>query len=52
VSSLLAEGADRILESALAVAIASLAGYLIVWVVKFFLLDRIFAGSRAEEMAI
>lgn len=52
VSSLMAEGADRAFESALAVAIASLVGYLIVWVIKFFLLDRLFAGSKAEEMAI
>ena len=52
VSSLMAEGADRVFKSALAVAIASLVGYLIVWVVKFFLLDRLFAASKAEEMAI
>lgn len=51
VSSVMAEGADRAFESALAVAIASLVGYLIVWIVKFFLLDRLFAHN-AEEMAI
>ena len=52
VSSIMAEAADRVFASALAVAIASLVGYLIVWIAKFFLLDRLFAGSRAEEMAI
>lgn len=52
VSSLLAEGADRLFQSALAVALASLIGYLIVWILKFFLLDRLFSPDRPVEEAI
>lgn len=51
VSSIAAEAADRLFDSTLAVQLASLVGYLIVWIAKFFLLDRLFA-DRAEEMAI
>ncbi len=45
VSTILAEGADRLFESSLAVAAGSLAGYLVVWVVKFLVLNRIFERS-------
>lgn len=48
VSSLLAAAADRIFGAGIAVNIASLIGYFIVWVGKFFLLDRLFSGPLAE----
>ena len=51
VSSASAETADRVFDSTLAVQVASLVGYLIVWIAKFFLLDRLFTDA-AEEMAI
>lgn len=51
-STALAEAADRVLGSGLPVALASLAGYFIVWVLKFLILDRIFERSarRQEEL--
>ena len=45
VSTVLAEVADRLFESSLAVAAASLFGYFVVWVVKFLVLNRIFERS-------
>ena len=51
VSTAAAEGADRAFESGWAVQLASLIGYGIVWVAKFFLLGRLFA-DKSEEMAI
>lgn len=47
VSSLTAEAADRLFDHALMVSVGSIAGYFIVWVAKFLLLDRLFDGSRA-----
>ena len=51
-STAMAEAADRLLGSGLPVALASLAGYFIVWVLKFLILDRIFERSarRQEEL--
>lgn len=51
VSSVSAEAADRVFEATTAVLIASLVGYLVVWIAKFFVLDRLFR-NKAEEMAI
>lgn len=48
VSTLLAALADRIFGAGIAVNIASLIGYFIVWVAKFFLLDRLFSGPLVE----
>jgi hypothetical protein len=44
-STALAEIADRLFESPLAVSAASLFGYLVVWVIKFLVLNRIFERS-------
>lgn len=48
VSTVLAALADRIFGAGLAVNLASLLGYFIVWVGKFFLLDRLFGGPVVE----
>ena len=45
VSTVLAEAADRSFDAPLAVSAASLAGYFVVWVVKFLVLNRIFERS-------
>ena len=45
VSSLMAEAADRLFGSGLAVAVGSLIGYVIVWILKFVLLERMFARA-------
>jgi putative flippase GtrA len=45
VSSVLAEVADRLSDAWYVVAVASLTGYVIVWVIKFILLDRLFKGA-------
>ena len=47
VSTVLAAVADDVFGAGLAVNIASLIGYFIVWVAKFFLLDRLFGGVTA-----
>ncbi len=44
VSTGMAAVADAVFGAGLAVNLASLIGYFIVWVAKFFLLDRLFAG--------
>ncbi len=51
VSTLFAEVADRTFGAGVAVNIASLVGYFVVWVAKFLLLDRLFtaAGDPAQE---
>ncbi len=53
-STALAEGADRAFGAGIAVALASLAGYFVVWVMKFIILDRIFERSarRHEEVPV
>ncbi len=48
VSTLFAAVADRIFGAGIAVNIASLIGYFIVWVAKFFLLDRLFGAPTVE----
>lgn len=50
----LAEGADRLFGAGIAVALASLFGYFVVWVLKFMILDRLFERSarRSEEVAV
>lgn len=50
-STVLAEAADRVFGAGLAVALASLAGYFVVWVLKFILLDRIFERSAQRNEA-
>jgi len=52
-STILAEGADRIFGSGIPVALASLVGYFVVWVAKFLLLDRLFnrSADRLEQVA-
>jgi len=47
VSTALAASADRIFGAGLLVNLASLGGYFVVWVAKFFLLDRLFTHQRA-----
>ena len=52
-STVLAEIADRVFGAGLAVALASLAGYFVVWVMKFILLDKLFERSaRRNEAAL
>ena len=46
-STVMAEVADRSFGSGLPVAVASLAGYVVVWLAKFFILDRLFTGFGA-----
>ncbi len=48
VSTLLAAIADRVFGAGIAVNIASLSGFFIVWVAKFFLLDRLFGAPVVE----
>ena len=50
VSSLMAEAADRLFDHRLMISVGSLAGYFIVWVVKFLLLDQLFDRSRARAV--
>ncbi len=50
VSTALAEMADRVWDTWYWVAGASLAGYLVVWVLKFVLLDRMF-DAAARRLA-
>lgn len=45
VSTVFAAVADSVFGAGLAVNLASLIGYFIVWVAKFFLLDRLFGSS-------
>lgn len=54
VSTVLAATADAVFGAGLAVNLASLIGYFIVWVAKFFLLDRLFGGLTAtvEEVGV
>ncbi len=47
VSTGMAAGADAAFGAGLAVNFASLIGYFIVWVAKFFLLDRLFASPTS-----
>jgi putative flippase GtrA len=49
VSTSLAELADRLVGSGPAVAAASLAGYGVVWVVKFLVLDGMFANAGGQK---
>lgn len=54
-STALAEMADRTFGSGIWVALASLFGYFVVWVLKFIVLDRIFHRSisrLAEEVRV
>lgn len=51
VSTVFAAIADRIFGAGIAVNIASLIGYFIVWVAKFFLLGRLFATPTSDEAA-
>ena len=46
-----AEAADRAFESPLIISIGSLAGYLLVWVMKFLVLNHLFqrADSKLDE---
>lgn len=50
-STVLAEVADRYLGAGVWVAVGSLVGYFIVWVMKFVILDRLFNRSvrRLED---
>ncbi len=43
-STLLAAVADAAFGAGLAVNVASLVGYFVIWVAKFFLLDRVFVS--------
>ncbi len=52
VSTLFAAIADRTFGAGLAVNLASLLGYFIVWIAKFFLLDRIFVAQAAARAMI
>ncbi len=49
VSSLTSEIADRLFGAGLLVNLASLLGYGLVWVAKFFILERIFAQRHYAE---
>lgn len=51
VSTLFAAIADRVFGAGIAVNIASLVGYFIVWVAKFFMLDRLFGGPATKADA-
>lgn len=48
VSSATSELADRAFGAGVAVNIASLLGYLIVWIAKFFILERIFSDPAID----
>lgn len=51
VSTVLAAIADRVFGAGIAVNIASLTGYFVVWVAKFFVLDRLFGDPVAGAEA-
>lgn len=48
VSTFMAEWADRASDSAMVVSAASLLGYLIVWILKFVVLNVLFTRSNEE----
>jgi putative flippase GtrA len=50
VSTLFAAIADRVFGAGVAVNLASIVGYFIVWVAKFFLLDRLFSVPLVERI--
>lgn len=50
-STVFAEMADRVFGAGLAVNIASLFAYFLVWVAKFLLLDRLFRRSLEKQSA-
>lgn len=52
VSSVFAEMADRWFGAGLVVNLASLVGYFLVWIAKFFLLDKVFVDQNAERLAV
>ncbi len=55
VSTLMAEAADRAFGSGLAVAAGSIVGYLVVWVLKFLVLEHLFersAGLQPEKAPV
>jgi putative flippase GtrA len=54
VSGLLAELADRLFGSGLPVALGSIAGSVIVWVLKFLILEKLFqrAAARWEQVPV
>jgi len=49
VSTGLAESADRLFGTGIAVAIGSLLGYFMVWVAKFLLLDSLFTTATESQ---
>lgn len=51
VSTGLSAGAEELFGAGLAVNAASFAGYLVVWVAKFFVLSRVFAPTLDEDPA-
>lgn len=51
VSTLFAEIADRGVGAGIVVNLASLFGYFLVWVAKFFILDRLFLDNDLREGA-
>ncbi len=51
VSTVFAEVADRLFGAGLAVQLASLFGYFLVWVAKFFLLDRMFVDPGLSHLS-
>ncbi len=52
VSSVFAEMADRWFGAGLVVNLASLVGYFLVWIAKFFLLDKVFVRRNASEAEV
>jgi len=52
VSTVFAAVADNVFGAGIAVNIASLTGYFIVWVAKFFVLGRLFAAPTVESSLI
>ena len=48
-STAAASAADALFESDLMISVGSLAGYFVVWVFKFLVLDRLFARAAADQ---
>ncbi len=51
VSTVFAEIADRVVGAGIAVNLASLFGYFLVWIAKFFILDRLFLDDDLRRGA-
>ncbi len=48
-STALASAADRLFDRPIMISVGSLAGYFVVWVLKFMVLDRLFRQAEVDQ---